>query len=93
MSQKILLIDHSCKEFLISRLPLGVYLKEKGYDVYALLPANGNKEVCEKIEASGVTLLTFPHKRNDLNLLSNICLLYTSPSPRDATLSRMPSSA
>ena len=25
--------------------------------------------------------------------LSNDCLLYTSPSPRDATLSRMPSSA
>ena len=24
---------------------------------------------------------------------SNLCLLYTSPSPRDATLSRMPSSA
>ena len=26
-------------------------------------------------------------------LISNTCLLYTSPSPRDATLSRMPSSA
>ena len=26
-------------------------------------------------------------------ILSNSCLLYTSPSPRDATLSRMPSSA
>ena len=25
--------------------------------------------------------------------LHNLCLLYTSPSPRDATLSRMPSSA
>ena len=25
--------------------------------------------------------------------LGNACLLYTSPSPRDATLSRMPSSA
>ena len=25
--------------------------------------------------------------------IANICLLYTSPSPRDATLSRMPSSA
>ena len=25
--------------------------------------------------------------------VTNICLLYTSPSPRDATLSRMPSSA
>ena len=28
-----------------------------------------------------------------LHLKSNSCLLYTSPSPRDATLSRMPSSA
>ena len=28
-------------------------------------------------------------KKNQIN----ICLLYTSPSPRDATLSRMPSSA
>ena len=26
-------------------------------------------------------------------LINNACLLYTSPSPRDATLSRMPSSA
>ena len=28
-----------------------------------------------------------------LNTPMDICLLYTSPSPRDATLSRMPSSA
>ena len=28
-----------------------------------------------------------------LNSLGLACLLYTSPSPRDATLSRMPSSA
>ena len=28
-----------------------------------------------------------------LNELYNICLLYTSPSPRDRTRSRMPSSA
>ena len=27
------------------------------------------------------------------NTTDDICLLYTSPSPRDATLSRMPSSA
>ena len=27
------------------------------------------------------------------SLLNHLCLLYTSPSPRDATLSRMPSSA
>ena len=28
-----------------------------------------------------------------LSLLTSICLLYTSPSPRDGLLSRMPSSA
>ena len=28
-----------------------------------------------------------------INKIVKICLLYTSPSPRDATLSRMPSSA
>ena len=34
-------------------------------------------------------------KRNTVNKIksNNFCLLYTSPSPRDATLSRMPSSA
>ena len=31
---------------------------------------------------------------DDLRLkIDKVCLLYTSPSPRDATLSRMPSSA
>ena len=30
---------------------------------------------------------------NTLKYISIACLLYTSPSPRDATLSRMPSSA
>ena len=31
--------------------------------------------------------------RTKATLRRNTCLLYTSPSPRDATLSRMPSSA
>ena len=30
---------------------------------------------------------------NALNHIENICLLYTSPSPRDLSTSRMPSSA
>ena len=40
-----------------------------------------------------------PNNRSNISCLSPyithgvICLLYTSPSPRDATLSRMPSSA
>ena len=33
----------------------------------------------------------FPHE--PFEAMSYVCLLYTSPSPRDATLSRMPSSA
>ena len=36
-------------------------------------------------------MLIFPS--GDLSDVHYICLLYTSPSPRDATLSRMPSSA
>ena len=32
-------------------------------------------------------------KRQRVEMASKACLLYTSPSPRDATLSRMPSSA
>ena len=37
-----------------------------------------------------------PHSGSQANMavyMSLLCLLYTSPSPRDATLSRMPSSA
>ena len=36
---------------------------------------------------------TIDKNTNDAALHLRICLLYTSPSPRDATLSRMPSSA
>ena len=32
-------------------------------------------------------------KTGDLDKLYNVCLLYTSPSPRDRQKSRMPSSA
>ena len=39
-------------------------------------------------------LIVQKNKQNEDNkAFENSCLLYTSPSPRDATLSRMPSSA
>ena len=45
----------------------------------------------------GPTVYDFPHVGNARPLVVfdvlYSCLLYTSPSPRDATLSRMPSSA
>ena len=46
-------------------------------------------EMMEEFFAEGVANMV----KDELNLQANDCLLYTSPSPRDATLSRMPSSA
>ena len=49
--------------------------------------SNGMKETCESGVLAGYPLI-------DVKVtLVDGCLLYTSPSPRDATLSRMPSSA
>ena len=42
---------------------------------------------------SGYYIGYFIGSRTTPNFVSKVCLLYTSPSPRDATLSRMPSSA
>ena len=38
-------------------------------------------------------VIKYPDSVEEKVVLDKICLLYTSPSPRDATLSRMPSSA
>ena len=51
------------------------------------------ESVCKNIEEK---LLTDGFERGvhyEIMLVPNICLLYTSPSPRDGLLSRMPSSA
>ena len=56
-----------------------------------LLLANG---LAGNGKLSAADLKTFQAALNHVCLeLAKICLLYTSPSPRDATLSRMPSSA
>ena len=49
----------------------------------------------ESPHAVEMRVSTFPTLRGERAVirLFNACLLYTSPSPRDATLSRMPSSA
>ena len=45
------------------------------------------------LEKEGFKIQTYLDGESALIGLSRTCLLYTSPSPRDATLSRMPSSA
>ena len=58
---------------------------------------NTAREVSDRIGAASVNSITFLgsgdfHHVTSL-LLDKFCLLYTSPSPRDGLLSRMPSSA
>ena len=50
-------------------------------------PANQSSELLTGVWADLVG------QENAVRVLRRACLLYTSPSPRDATLSRMPSSA
>ena len=66
---------------------------------------SGIAEIGEVIDAKGLTLLPGmidpqvhfrepgAAQKEDLHSGSCACLLYTSPSPRDGLLSRMPSSA
>ena len=63
---------------------------------YKFIPqSNGTIDNSVKVQSVVITLLMTIGSLAFffLNEFSGICLLYTSPSPRDATLSRMPSSA
>ena len=42
---------------------------------------------------SSLQLVSWPREDLSFEILSEVCLLYTSPSPRDLSTSRMPSSA
>ena len=60
---------------------------------WAVLPAYGAPAA---LASAGVMALATLHVRDSKFATADaacVCLLYTSPSPRDATLSRMPSSA
>ena len=54
---------------------------------------NANRSSFEEYKAEHIINAIFFDIDKNSNQKTNICLLYTSPSPRDATLSRMPSSA
>ena len=59
-----------------------------GWEVATVMSPTGN--------AAGYSVVTIDHfttLSGALNAFPNGCLLYTSPSPRDLAVSRMPSSA
>ena len=73
------------------------YLKELGLDVHSgvgivgvLRSGEGNKVIGLRADMDALPI----RETNTHDYVSNnTCLLYTSPSPRDRTRSRMPSSA
>ena len=58
-----------------------------------VITVNGSEKVVPGLMAIGEAACVSVHGANRLGSNSLICLLYTSPSPRDGLLSRMPSSA
>ena len=73
----------------------GKYIRQSPYKMRLVLNLIRGLDVQEALN-----VLTFTKRRAAVEIkqvlesaISNACLLYTSPSPRDATLSRMPSSA
>ena len=77
-------IKNSLPELRKSERAVGEFVLEDPKSIINMKTA----EASEKIGISEPTLIRFCKA-----LGFSGCLLYTSPSPRDATLSRMPSSA
>ena len=67
--------------------------KEGAKIVIAEMDIESGKNTQKKIIENGGDAIVVNTNVADEISVNNICLLYTSPSPRDATLSRMPSSA
>ena len=66
-------------------------LAEMGYNVKSFCFQDSPRRAHSIAAQGGINAAK--NYQNDGDSVYRLCLLYTSPSPRDATLSRMPSSA
>ena len=74
---------------------LGSYVEPLGAKALVIVTPSGKKRVGAKIEggfAEAKAELLFEDFNGECSK-GEVCLLYTSPSPRDRSVSRMPSSA
>ena len=62
-------------------------------DLAYALGSNVHRSWTHRLNISGADAYSVTLTAPTRFIASKVCLLYTSPSPRDATLSRMPSSA
>ena len=69
------------------------YVKNNAKDDQLQLSKNKHFLKAELNYPDSATLLPVPSLESYSGIFSKVCLLYTSPSPRDRTRSRMPSSA
>ena len=63
------------------------------YDAGVSRNTVGAEKVCMNILPMPPGVKSKPHIHRGIETIAYICLLYTSPSPRDLSTSRMPSSA
>ena len=77
------------------RRPRGPFIELLDFDeTYSdPTPAGGASSRGTRRGANGLRILAAPAPEPGLGWIRLTCLLYTSPSPRDRTRSRMPSSA
>ena len=75
-------------------IPLARWIAEQNYHLLTGggggVMAAASKAFCEVENRAGICIGIVPTELNDRG---KFCLLYTSPSPRDLSTSRMPSSA
>ena len=73
------------------RLPIVEFLKEQANE--SLMHAQQAGELLTGLDGHPSQKIAKIEETNDHSIQGILCLLYTSPSPRDRTRSRMPSSA
>ena len=76
------------EKFIHKIINFSFFKGDKGVMSASLKEIKGELMIVSQFTLSAVT-----NKGNKPSFHKSACLLYTSPSPRDATLSRMPSSA
>ena len=88
-----------CIAVSIGATPLGVFLMLRRMSLtgdamaHAILPGAAIGYLVAGLSLGAMTIGGLVAGMTVALLSGYVCLLYTSPSPRDATLSRMPSSA